>query len=218
MKPGRADLPHQGERQAPLFVEPHGGRNARALARLGREPLLRQIERGPEHPRAHAGPQGASDRHLAIGDLAQRAAVLARDAHRMRALFGKTGAIQDQHALAFGNGAPKLAPNVGGGPRRIGDEVLERLIRTGVVDSLEHRAHRLAATVAQQAEQIPTKGAALGHVAEGAFERLEPVGQAIQPRRRIPRQQHRAAAYPNRVNRTRSSNQITRDSLGKYTI
>ena len=80
---------------------------------------------------------------------------------------------------------------------RIGDEVLKRLIRARIADALEHRAHRLPATVAEQTDQIATKRAALRHVREADLERLEPLAQAIEPRRRVPRQsrQHRVAAY-----------------------
>ena len=53
-------------------------------------------------PRARARPQRRGHRDLAIGDLAQRAAVLARHADRVRALFRKAGAVEDQHAAALG--------------------------------------------------------------------------------------------------------------------
>jgi hypothetical protein len=103
-------------------------------------------------------------------------------------------------------------------PRRIGDEMLKGLIGAGIVHALEHRAHRLATTVAQQAEQIASESAALCHVAELALERLEPCRQAVQPGRRIPWQQHRAAAYRKCVNRTMSSHQIIDVSLAEWAI
>ena len=83
--------------------------------------------------------------------------------------------------------------------------MLERLIGARIADALQHRAHRLAATVAQQPEQIATKRAALRDVREADLERLEPRAQAVEPRRRIARQsrQHRAAAY--RIARTSTS-------------
>ena len=111
---------------------------------------------------------------MAVGDLAQRAAVLARNGHRPAALFRKTRAVENQHAAALGDHRPQLTPHALGAPRRIGDEVLKGLIGTGIADALEHRAHRLPTTVAQQTEQIPSKGAALRDVREANLERLEP--------------------------------------------
>lgn len=74
-------LPQQAERQAPSLLEPHRTRNPGALTRQRCEPFLRQEPRA-ETPRSHAGPQRGSDSDLAIGDLAERATVLARDADR----------------------------------------------------------------------------------------------------------------------------------------
>ena len=104
------------------------------------------------------------------------------------------------------------------GPRGVRDEVLEGLIRARVVDARQHRAHRLPATVAQQPQHIPAERPPLRHVAERGLERLEPLNQSVQPRRRVERQQHRATTYQNVPDRTMSSNQITQVSLGKCTI
>ena len=55
-------------------------------------------------------------------------------------------------------------------PRRIGNEVLKGLIRPRIADALEHRAHGLPTTVAQQPEQIPSERAPLRHVREADLE------------------------------------------------
>jgi hypothetical protein len=55
-------------------------------------------------------------------------------------------------------------------------------------------------------------------VCETRLEWLEPRAQAIQPRRRIARQQHRASAYRNRPICTMSSNQITARSYDNLAI
>src|SRR2546430_5929032 len=49
-------------------------------------------------PRPRSRPQCGSHCDLAIGNLAERATVLARDADRMRTLFGKTRAVDDQRS------------------------------------------------------------------------------------------------------------------------
>jgi hypothetical protein len=66
---------------------------------------------------------------LAIRDLAQRATVLARDADRMRALFGKTGPVDDQHAAALGQHLEQPSPDPVGVPGRVRDEMLKGLVR-----------------------------------------------------------------------------------------
>jgi hypothetical protein len=68
------------------------------------------------------------------------------------------------------------------------DEVLKGLIAARVVNPREHRAYRLAGTVTQQAEQVPSKRAPLRDVTETGFERLQPSSQSIHPRRCRPRQ------------------------------
>ena len=100
------------------------------------------------------------------------------------------------------------------------DEVLKGLIRVGIADALQHRAHRLAATVAQQPEQVATKRPRLRHVREAHLERLEPMAQSIEPRRRIARQsrEHCPAAYRTREKSTRSKCLNPADSLANLRI
>ena len=207
----RADLAQQREREPPFLLEPQRRRNLRALSRLGRQPRLGQIQRGAEHPRLHARPQRRGHGDLAIGDLAQGPAVLPGDRHRASALLRKAGPVENQHARALGDRRAQLPPQALGAPRRMRDEMLERLIRPRIGDALEHRAHRLAATVAEQAEQVATKGAALRDVTEAHLERLEPVAQLIEPRRSVARQsrQHRATAYRTCGKSTRANPSIS---------
>lgn len=75
-------------------------RPATALGVL--RPFFRQIQTGRDGSRQRAFGIGAIDRDLAIRHFAQRARILAFDAHRMLALFGKAGVVKNQHAVAFG--------------------------------------------------------------------------------------------------------------------
>ena len=140
--------------------------------------------------------------------------VLPRHADRVGPLLRKARAVENEDARAIGNRRAQVAPHGVGRPRRIGDEMLERLIGARIADALQHRAHRLAAAVAQQPEQIAAKRAALGHVREADLERLEPFAQAVEPRRRIARQsrQHRNAAYRTREKSTSSKCLVCADS------
>ena len=199
-------LPHQRERQAPFLLEAHRRGDSRTLPRVGRQPLLGHIQGRAQHPRAHARPQRRGDRDLTVGDLAQGAAILARDGDRASTLLRKTRPVENQDAGALGDHRSELPPDAVGTPRRVGNEVLERLIGARIGHALEHRAHRLAPAVAQQPEQIATEGTALRHVREADLERLEPRAQAVEPRRRVARQsrQHRGAAYRSPRRSTRS--------------
>ena len=76
----------------------------------------------------------------------------------------------DQHPAPLRNRRAQLSPDALGAPRGVGDEMLERLVRARIADALEHRAHRLASAVAQQAAQVPAKGTALRDVREARFE------------------------------------------------
>ena len=107
----------------------------------------------------------------------------------------KARAVENQHSFAIRNHRTQSPPQQGRRPRGVGDEMLERLVGAGVADACQHRAHRLAATVAQQAQQIPTKRPALGGMPKAGLEGTEPCAQPIQPRRRIARE-HCTAAYP----------------------
>jgi hypothetical protein len=115
----------------------------------------------------------------------------------------------------------KPAPHTLGVARRMRHEMLERLVTVGIVDAFQHRAHRLAPTIAEQPDPVVAKRTALGDVSEFLLEGFEPRHQAIQPRGRIPWQQHRGSAYKYRDqynvlksdrsrDRFRQSNDLTR--------
>src|SRR5215211_3558208 len=93
-----------------------------------------------------------------------------------------------------------MPPHGVGRPRRIGDEMLKRLIRARIADALQHRAHRLPPAVAQQPEEVAAKRAPLRDMREAHLEGLEPRAQPIEPCRRAARESrhHRAAAYRTR--------------------
>jgi hypothetical protein len=115
----------------------------------------------------------------------------------MRALFGDAQArpVEDQHALTRRHALPQLPPDPVRRPRGIRHEVLQCLIAARIADAREHRAHRLARAIAQDAEQVSTKRSALRHVAERRLERLQPRQQPIDPRGRI-RRQHDGDSVP----------------------
>ena len=204
--PARPDLPQQRQRELPLRLpadtRPECGR---ACAASG---VSHDSGRYNVAPSIHA----RAPVHNATVTAVWQLAILPSAPQYCRATptecgpcFGKARAVENEDARAIGNRGAQVAPHGVGRPRRIGDEMLERLIGARIADALQHRAHRLAAAVAQQPEQIAAKRAALRHVREADLERLEPFAQAIEPRRRIARQsrQHRAAAYRSRAKSTR---------------
>ena len=205
-KPAARICRSKRERQAPLLLEPQRRRNLRALSRLGRQPRLGHdtTRRPPSTPaRPSTGPP--SRRPGSWRPCPTSRSIAGRRATERRPCLGKLVPSRISTPRALGNHRAQLPPDALGAPRRMRDEMLERLIRPGIGDALEHRAHRLAATVAEQAEQVATKGPALRDVTEAHLERLEPVAQLIEPRRSVARQsrQHRATAYRTCVKSTR---------------
>ena len=210
-EPRRAHLAQQRQGQPPLRLRTRtvrGNLRPRPLAR--RQPLFGQIQRRAQQPRPRPGPQRDGDRRLAIRHLAARAAVLPRHADRGRALLRKARAVENQHAGALRHHRAQPLPHRLGVPRRMRDEMLERLIRAGIAEARPHRFHRLAPTVAQHAGDIPPQRAALALTTEALFEQLQPRQQPPQPRRRGVIQ-HRDAAYRTRANCTMTSKVITRE-------
>ena len=115
---------------------------------------------------------------------------------RRGALLRETRAVQNQHAGPVGDDLAQALPHGLGVPRRVGDEVLERLVGAGIAEPRPHRLHRFARAVAQQAPHVPTQRAALTLTTEAIFEALQPRQQPTQPRGRGVIQ-HRRAAYRN---------------------
>jgi hypothetical protein len=208
VEPRGAHLAHQRQRMAPFLLKPDRGRDPCLSSAFGRQPRLRQIQRGPEKPPADSGPEGHRRGHLAIRDLAQRAAVLTRRADRMGALFGKAGPVEDQDAAALGNHRPQAAPHPLGIPRRVRDEMLKGLIGDRLGDASQHRLHRFPLAVAEDALDVCPQRHQLRTVPKAALELLEPSHQPLDARRRGV-VDHRAAPYQTRVKCTMSSIQIT---------
>ena len=206
----RSRATHQRQRETPFLVklDGRGDLHGRAAWQIAR-PFLRQIEQRPHRPRPLARPERGRHRHLAIRHFAQGAAVLARHPDRMRPRFREAGFVEDQNAAAFRDHRPQAAPDDLRVPRRMGDEVLEGLIRRGIADPLEHRRHRLARAVAQQTVDVLAQRHVLGTMAEAVLELIQPPRQSSQQRPRVP-VEHCGAAYSYSWNRTMSSNLITR--------
>ena len=90
-----------------------------------------------------------SDRHLTIVHLSELATVLPRHSHRVRALFGHTGVVDDpgvDRPVPFDH---RQHPGADGGedgpvrPGRLGDEVMQRPMRGLDPSRLHARRHRL---------------------------------------------------------------------------
>ena len=209
-EPCRAHLAQQGQRQAPLRLESHGGRNLRPRALARREPFLGQIQGRAQEPRPGPSPQGDGDGRLTIRDLAARAAVLPRDPDRSGALFREAGPIENQDPRALWHHRAQSLPHGLGVPRRVRDEMLKGLIGARIAQARPHRFHRLAATVAQQAGHIATQRPALTLAIEARFEELQPDQQPTQPRRGGVIQ-HRAVRYRTSRKSTMPSKVITRE-------
>ena len=160
-----------------------GNRALRPPRRVVR-PGDRQIQRGAQQPGAHAGPERDGDGDLAIGHLAQRAAVLPRHPDRVRALFGETGLVEDQHAAPFGHHGPQAPPHRLGVPGRVGDEVLEGLIGRRLGHPGQHRLHRLATAVAEEPVDVLPQRHQLRAMAKADLELIQPPGQSSQQRPR----------------------------------
>ena len=199
--PARADLPQQRERQLPLRLPADTRRNAGARA-LRRASATTRAGTRPR-PASTPGPPSTtrpSPRSGSWRSCRARRSTAARRRPSAAPASGKLVPSRMRMPVRSGIVARRCRQTALGRPRRIGDEMLEGLIRARIAHALQHRAHRFAAAVAEQPEQIPAKRAALRDVREAHLERLEPLAQAIEPRRRTPRQsrQHRAAAYRTR--------------------
>ena len=200
-----AHLPEQGERLAPLRLQPDTPGKPRPIAGGVGQPRLGHIERGPQQVGAQPGPQRRGDRHLAIGDFPHGPTVLAGHPDRGRPWLGETRASEDHQPFAFGQHRPQAAPDAVGTPRRIGDEVLERLIAPGIGPPRQHRFHRLARAVAEQPLDVPAQRQLLCAMAEARLEGLEPSHQATQLPHRAAVVHYRAG-YRIRRKSTMSSN------------
>ena len=135
-----AGASNQGQCLAPFFLERRPGRNAgrRPSSRI-LDPGLRQIQQRTQQPRTGTGPERGSHRDLAIGDLAQRTAILPRHPDGVQPLLREARAVEDHHAAALRQDLQQAAPDAIGVPRRMRDEMLKRLIGDGLRDARQHR-------------------------------------------------------------------------------
>src|SRR6185295_15141922 len=105
-------------------------------------------------------------------------------ADRVLALFRKTGFVDQQQAPPHGQRRAQLPPDPARLPRRVGDEVLQPLIRARVAQPAVQRVDRFALAVVEQASYIPTRTVALDASPETADELIEKSTQAVQQRAR----------------------------------
>ena len=129
-----------------------------------------------------AGQQCRRHRDLAIGHLAQRAAILALLADRRGTLLRQPRVIDRQDAGPHRHHLAQPAPERARFPRRMGDEVLQALIRARVAQPPVHRLHRFAVAVVQKALEVPTGVGSVRAAPETRGELIE--------KRPEPRQQH----------------------------
>ena len=125
-------------------------------------PFLWQIEGPIDEGMAMPRHVGGEHSDLAIGDLARRASVLARDPARGLALFQKPGLIDDQNRVLIGQRFQRvLTDNVA---QRVGvplPPAQDRLLapRAGIAGRFRPHPTRLARLVAQQSvEKLPRRG------------------------------------------------------------
>ena len=194
LQPRGARAADQRQRLTPFLLEGRAGRNLCHCAPVGvAEPRFREIQQRAGHPRAGPRPQRGRHRDLAIRDLAQRATVLTPHPDRVRALLGKAGPVDNQHAPALGQDLEEPSPDPIGVPDRVRDEMLKALIGDRIGDPGQHRLHRFPIAVA--AVHVRPQGESLRPMAEAALKRFEPANQALHANGRCAIE-HRAPAYP----------------------
>ena len=99
--------------------------------------------------------------------------------------FGKLVSSRIRMPGALRDHAPQPPPHDLGIPRRVRDEVLERLVGGRLGDPLEHGRHRLARAVAEQPVDILAQRHVLRAMAEAVLELIQPAGQPSQKRPRV---------------------------------
>lgn len=136
------------------------------------------------HVNGHVRPSARSalDTATAIADLAQRAAVLALHADGVGPLLREAGVVEGQDPGADGHDRAQLRPHPRRVPRRVCDEVLERLIVLRIPEPPMHRLHGLPLAVVEQAVDVLAGGRALGPSTEARTEPVQVLTQALQQR------------------------------------
>ena len=135
-----------------------------------------------QRPRPPVGDHGTRDRHLAIADLPERPAVRALHADGVRPLLGKTRVVKGEDAGPGRHLRPQVRPYATGIPRRMGDEVVERLVARRVAQPSVHRLHGLALAVIEEPVQVLAGGRPLRLSRETATERVHELAESSQQR------------------------------------
>ena len=166
LKPACADLSQQRQGESPFFLKAHGGaESGRAVG-----PPVSATPRADTTPRpaSRPAPRSTARRSPPPGNwrpCPSCRSTAARRRPNADPASGSSSRRESAHRVRSGITVRSCRHIRSALHGRVGDEVLKRLIRAGIGDALEHRAHRLAATVAQQPEQIAAKGARVARCA-----------------------------------------------------
>jgi hypothetical protein len=117
---------------------------------------------------------------LAIADLPERATVLPLHAGRLRTLLREARVVDREDALAEGHDGAQLRPDARRLPRRMRNEVLERLIVARIAQTPVHRLHRLPLAVVEQPVDVLRGDLTLRLPAEARAEPIEKQAQSPQ--------------------------------------
>ena len=185
MKPGLHDGTDVGCGDAPFLAKAHDARNPRAGALLlVAGPTLGEIQLQRGQPRQSLRDQRSGDRDLAIGDLAQRTAVLPLRADRRGSLLRESRVVDRQHAAPRRNHLAQPPPERANLPGRMGNEVLQALIGPRIAQPTVHRLHRLPVAVAEKPLQVPTGVGPVCSPTEARRELIEKLPEPHQHRAR----------------------------------
>jgi hypothetical protein len=124
--------------------------------------LFRQVEVRVQTDHVTLGGVLQSHTDLTVADLAERAAVLSLDPHRMAALLGKTRVVHDEQAIGLQHPRQVLGELIADGafaPRALDEELLQALfiVFLAVVDALQafgHGAGAFTPAIEQQAAEV----------------------------------------------------------------
>ena len=163
---------------APLLAKAHPLGNPRVGSPRGiREPVVRQVQLEAEGPGELRAEQHGGHRDLAVGDFAQRPAVLPFHPDRVMALLREAGVVEGQNAAPHRHHRAQLGPHWRCLPRRVRDEMLQGLIADRVAEPAMHRLHGLPLAVVEEAFEVLTGDRALRLATEAA---REPVGEVAE--------------------------------------
>ena len=202
--PRGAGPPEQRQRQAPFLVKGDRGGNPRTARGAQDRSSTPRADRA-RRPSARSRPPVQSAAVTATWQLA----TLPSAPQYCRATptewgpdFGKLVSSRIRIPVRAGVTVAQPLPHDLGLPRGMRDEVLEGLIGRRLADPRQHRRHRLARAVAQQAVDVLPQRHVLRPMTEAVLELIQPARQATQQRPRVPIE-HWTAAYRTRATSTR---------------